>query len=125
MGGRDRGDTDGVDPPDELAVVRQRRDAQLGSHFVARFGARVDDSNQLTLFEPRIFLCVEPSEITDTDDCCSDFFHLAAIMPALNEPSLPASCAPPGHAPQPISRSDFCQRRPLQPLAQDASSRSS
>ena len=52
----------------------------LGNRF-PRFGTRVDYGNELTALRLRVFLCVEPSEIADTDDRCSDFCHLAAIMP--------------------------------------------
>jgi hypothetical protein len=63
-------------------MVRERLRIQLLGDGLTRLGARVHDRYELAAFGLSVLLRVKPSEITDTDDCCSDFLHLAAIMPA-------------------------------------------
>ena len=72
-------------------MVRERLRAQFLGDLLARFGACIHHRDQLAPLHLRIFLRVEASEIADTDNRCSDFLHLAAIMPAPRQrPMLPA-----------------------------------
>jgi hypothetical protein len=69
-------------------VIRHAASSELGRDVRPCFFAGVHDSNQLAACRLRILLRVEPPEIPHTDDCCSDFFHGGAIMPAPGKRSV-------------------------------------
>ena len=69
-------------------MIRQRSRSELTSDLFTCLGPGIDDGDELAIPRLRILLGVKISQIARSDDCCSDFFHGSAIMPACPKESL-------------------------------------
>src|SRR5262249_56402809 len=114
MSGCLRDHADGVNRTEQLAVVGHRAHRKLASDLIARLLPRVRHRYELAIGGLRVFLGVKAAEVADSDDCCSDFFHHAGIMPrpgAGLAPSLTAAAA----ADQGARPCWLCSRLPATP----------
>jgi hypothetical protein len=77
-----RDDAYRIDRTKQFTIVRHRSSPNFDGDLVTGLLSGVGDGNELALRCLGIFLCMKSAEVADTDDCCSDFLHEGAIMPA-------------------------------------------
>ncbi len=69
--------------PSSVAVVVKGARADLGRNTLGGLQLHIDDAHQLASGNSGVFLGMKAPQIADANDCRSDFFHAAAIMPKL------------------------------------------
>ena len=74
-----RRDADGVDAADELAMVRDGRDAELGLEALARRGRGIGDADEFAVGEGGVFLGVESAEVAGADDGAAQSRHVRTV----------------------------------------------
>ena len=74
-----RRDADGVDAADELAMVRETRDAELGLEGCARRGRGICDTDEVAVGEGGVFLGVESAEVAGADDGAAQSRHVGTV----------------------------------------------
>ncbi len=72
------GYADGLNFIEKICMVPKRLGSISFGDFLRSRGVEIHHTDQLRLFDLRIFLRMELAEVTDTDDTDLDFFHLPA-----------------------------------------------
>ena len=74
-----RRDADGVGAADELAMVRERSDAELGLEAFARRGRGIGDADEVAVVEGGVFLGMESAEVAGADDGAAQSRHVRTV----------------------------------------------
>jgi hypothetical protein len=75
-----RRNADCIDPPQQLVVVRESRNAELGPQPLARLGRGIGDADQFAVGEAGIFLCVKPAEVSGANDGAAQSRHAVSSI---------------------------------------------